>query len=61
MGVIDFKNDWLRMRRELKNRYPDLTDDDLRYEEGGEEDLYQRLQTRLSKSRDQIDTIFKNL
>jgi uncharacterized protein YjbJ (UPF0337 family) len=31
-----------------------LTDDDLKYEEGREEELYGRIQRRIGKSKDEI-------
>ncbi len=42
------------MKGKLKQQYGDLTDDDLRYEEGREDELFGRLQQKLGKSKDEI-------
>ena len=48
------KGDWNVIKGKLKSAYGVLTDDDLRYEEGQEEELYGRIQQRIGKGRDEI-------
>ena len=38
----------------MKQKYAQLTDDDLTFVEGKEDELYGRLQKRLGKSKDEI-------
>lgn len=38
----------------MKQKYAQLTDDDLTFVEGKEDELYGRLQQRLGKSKDEI-------
>ena len=42
------------MKGKLKQKYGELTDDDLTYAEGKEDELYGRLQQRLGKTKEQI-------
>jgi uncharacterized protein YjbJ (UPF0337 family) len=52
---------WETQSKELKTKFIQLTDADLKIEAGKEEEMLGRLQTRLSKNRDEvIDLINKN-
>ena len=42
------------MKGKLKQKYGQLTDDDLAYEEGREDEMYGRLQQKLGKTKDEI-------
>lgn len=42
---------WKEKKGKLKQKYAKLTDDDLKYVEGKEEELYGRIQKRLGVSR----------
>jgi|GEM_PF-157324 len=57
---LAWKGNWNEVKGKLKQRFADLTDDDLLYQEGKEEELYGRLQQRLGKTRAEIDEILKN-
>ena len=48
------KGSWNEVKGKLKQKYGQLTDDDLRYEEGREDEMYGRLQQKLGKSRDEV-------
>ncbi len=54
---LQFKGDWNQTKGKLKQKFAQLTDDDLLYEEGKEDELYGRLQKRLGKTREEIDHI----
>lgn len=45
---------WDDVKGQLKQNYGELTDDDLTYEEGKEDELLGRLQIRLGKTKDEI-------
>lgn len=45
---------WTDVKRQLRNNYDELTEDDLDYQEGGERELFERLQRRLGKTKDEI-------
>jgi uncharacterized protein YjbJ (UPF0337 family) len=48
------KGDWNQVKGKLKQKYGQLTDDDLVYEKGKEDELYGRLQKKLGKTREEI-------
>jgi uncharacterized protein YjbJ (UPF0337 family) len=49
------------LKGKLKKSYADLTDDDLLYEEGREDELYGRLQQRLGNSKEEVKKLFEEL
>lgn len=53
------KGDWNMQSKALKEKYPKLTSDDLKFETGKETDLFKRLETRLGKNRSEIVGILK--
>jgi uncharacterized protein YjbJ (UPF0337 family) len=54
MNNLKIKGSWNIVKGKLKQKYADLTDDDLAFAEGKEEELYGRLQLRLGKTREEI-------
>lgn len=58
---LKFKGNWNELKGKLKQKFADLTDDDLLYDEGKEDELYGRLQKKLGKSREEIDKLLNEL
>jgi uncharacterized protein YjbJ (UPF0337 family) len=54
MNKLQFKGSWNEVKGKLKQKYAQLTDDDLTYAEGKEDELIGRLQKRLGKSAEEI-------
>ena len=54
MDRLELKGRWHELKGKVKQAQGDLTDDDLRYEEGKDEELFGRLQNKLGKTRDQV-------
>lgn len=54
MEKLEVKGAWNEMKGKLKKKYGQLTDDDLTYEEGKEDEMYGRLQQKLGKTKDEI-------
>jgi uncharacterized protein YjbJ (UPF0337 family) len=54
---LKIKGNWNEVKGKLKQKFAELTDDDLLYTEGKEDELYGRLQKRLGKTREEIDKI----
>lgn len=54
MDRLELKGRWHELKGKVKQAHGDFTDDDLRYEEGKDEELYGRLQNKLGKTRDQV-------
>lgn len=46
--------DWERLKLKVKRKYRDLTEEDLNYQPGNEEELIQRLMTRLKRKREYV-------
>jgi uncharacterized protein YjbJ (UPF0337 family) len=54
MGTFSFKGNWNEVAGKIKQKYADLTDDDLLFVQGKEEELLGRLQKKLGKTKDEI-------
>ena len=61
MNTQDLKGKWNEMKGKLKQKYADLTDDDLLYVEGKEDELYGKLQQRLDKTKEELEKEFNSL
>lgn len=54
MNKLEIKGNWNEVKGKLKQQYGQLTDDDLTYVEGKEDELLGRLQKKTGKSKDQL-------
>jgi len=54
MEKLQIKGAWNEVKGKMKQKYSQLTDDDLLYEEGKEDEMMGRLQQKLGKTRDEI-------
>jgi uncharacterized protein YjbJ (UPF0337 family) len=54
MNKLQFKGSWNEIKGKLKQKYAQLTDDDLAYAEGKDEELIGRLQKKLGKSAEEV-------
>ena len=54
MNKLQFKGSWNEVKGKLKQKYAQLTDDDLKYAEGKEDELVGRLQKKLGKSTEEV-------
>ncbi len=61
MDKLEFKGAWNEVKGKIKQKHADLTDDDLEYEEGKDDELLGRLQTKLGKGRDELVQWIKSL
>ncbi len=60
MTKLEIKGTWNETKGKLKQKYADLTDDDLLFEEGKEDELLGRLQKKTGETKEAIrDTISK--
>lgn len=55
------RGNWNWVKGKLKENYGDLTDDDLMYQEGKEDQLLGKLQTRLGKTRAEVEDMLLNM
>ncbi|TJZ62263.1 CsbD family protein [Sphingobacterium olei] len=61
MDKLDLKGKWNEWKGKAKQEYAELTDDDLKYEEGKDDELLGRLQQRLGKAREEVIDWLKGL
>ena len=61
MDRLELKGSWNQLKGKVKQAHGDLTDDDLRYEEGKDDELLGRLQKKLGKSREDLIRWLKSL
>jgi uncharacterized protein YjbJ (UPF0337 family) len=54
MDKLTFKGTWNEVKGKMKQKYGELTDDDLTFAEGKEDELLGRLQKKLGKTKDEI-------
>jgi uncharacterized protein YjbJ (UPF0337 family) len=54
MTNLQFKGGWNQVKGKLKQKYGQLTDDDLTFAEGKEDELLGRLQQKLGKSKEDL-------
>lgn len=60
MADLRIKGNWNQIKGNLKQKYGELTDDDLQYAEGKEDQLIGRLQKKLGKSKDEVMRIINS-
>lgn len=61
MNTTGMEGNWNEMKGKLKQKYANLTDDDLMFEEGKEDELIGRLQKKLGKSKDEVRRMISDL
>jgi len=54
MNKLQIKGNWNIIKGKLKQQYADLTDDDLTYDEGREDELLGRIQKKTGDTREEI-------
>ena len=52
---------WEEVREKLKETNIDLTDEDLEYEPGKEDELLERLQNKINKPKEEIRVLIESL
>lgn len=61
MNDLEIKGNWNEAKGKLKEKYAILTDNDLAYEEGQEDQLVGHLQEKLGKSKKEVKDILRDL
>ena len=54
----EIKGNWEQLKGKLKQKYADLTDDDLLHEEGKDQEFWGRLQEKIGKTEKEIKALF---
>lgn len=58
-NAFKITGNWEDVSRKLKTAYPQLTDTDLKFEPGKEHELLAKIESRLSKKREDVINIIK--
>jgi uncharacterized protein YjbJ (UPF0337 family) len=61
MNKLQFKGSWNEIKGKLKQQYGNLTDDDLVFAEGKDDELIGRLQKKLGKTKDEVRQMVEKL
>ena len=54
----EIKGNWNELKGKLKQKFADLTDDDLLFEEGKEDEMWGKLQKKIGKTEKEIKSLF---
>ncbi|WP_226388861.1 CsbD family protein [Penaeicola halotolerans] len=60
MNKLTLKGNWNELKGQLKQKYGDLTDNDLIYAEGKEDELLGTLQKKTGQSKDELKKMLFN-
>jgi len=52
---------WAELKTKLRNRYPELTDEDMLHEDGMEQDMLRMVEYKLRKTTDEMNEIIEGL
>ena len=59
MNKLEIKGDWNITKGKLKQKWAQLTDDDLQYADGSQDELLGRIQKRTGETREAIEKVIK--
>jgi uncharacterized protein YjbJ (UPF0337 family) len=59
MNTLQAKGNWNIAKGKLKQKYANLTDDDLRYVDGKEDELIGRIQKRTGETKEMVEKALK--
>ena len=60
-NLTQLKGNWNETKGKLKQQYAMLTDDDLLLVEGKQDEMLGRLQTKLGKTKEELQTLITSL
>ena len=61
MNNLKIKGAWNEVAGKFKQQYANLTDDDLLFKEGKEDELLGRLQKKIGKSKEEIRNLIEKI
>jgi uncharacterized protein YjbJ (UPF0337 family) len=61
MDKLELKGKWNEIKGKVKQAYADLTDDDLTYQEGQEDEMLGKIQNKTGKTRDEVINWLRSL
>ncbi|HQV85134.1 MAG: CsbD family protein [Chitinophagaceae bacterium] len=61
MNTTELKGNWNETKGKLKQKFADLTDNDLMYTEGKKDEMLGKLQIKLGKTKEELHKIIEAL
>jgi uncharacterized protein YjbJ (UPF0337 family) len=61
MNNTEMKGNWNEQKGKLKQKFAQLTDDDLMFAEGKKDEMLGKLQIKLGKSKEEMEEILSSL
>jgi uncharacterized protein YjbJ (UPF0337 family) len=61
MDKLELKGKWNEIKGKVKQAYADLTEDDLTYQEGQEDEMLGKIQNKTGKTRDEVINWLRSL
>ena len=61
MNIDELKGNWNEQKGKLKQKFAELTDNDLVYKEGKREEMLGKLQIKLGKTKEELQKIISAL
>ena len=59
MNKLEMQGDWNIVKGRLKQKYGKLTDSDLSFNQGQEDELIGRIQKRLGETREEVERLLR--
>jgi uncharacterized protein YjbJ (UPF0337 family) len=61
MNKNEVEGNWNEQKGKLKQKFANLTDDDLMFAEGKKDEMIGKLQIKLGKTKEELQKVFRNL
>jgi len=61
MEKSEIRGRYNELKGRLKQHYSQLTDDDLLYEEGKDDEFFGRIEQKIGKTKEQLKTLYKDI
>lgn len=61
MNTTELKGNWNEQKGKLKQKFATLTDNDLMFAEGKEDEMYGKLEIKLGKTKEELHKIIAGL
>jgi uncharacterized protein YjbJ (UPF0337 family) len=61
MNTTEVKGNWNEQKGKLKQKFAILTDNDLLFDEGKQDEMFGKLQIKLGKTKEELHDIIKGL
>lgn len=58
---LKLRGNWNEIKGKIKQKYADLTDDDLKYDEGKDDELVGRIQKKVGKTKEEVISWIQSL